>query len=299
MSVTCRAEPAHLHSVKPGVDGALQVDGLSCFTHTFAATGSDEVKARQSEHVFAVGLSGKVNATVEASWDGANRTRRRISSIDYSVVIPAGQTFFATYRGASAQRYAHFHLEHSAFVNALGDSVQDFEIKAHFGERRLERGIVERFDVVCRKPDEFPPSYTEALTSMLLIELYRAHAAHPLPQQPHGGVGTARFKLVLDYIEEHLDHDIGLFGLASLAGLSVTHFAHAFKATYQVPPYRYILERRIARAKVLLCTTNETIATIAARVGFPSQSRFSQLFSRLSGMTPSNYRSTGTRARAA
>jgi AraC family transcriptional regulator len=163
----------------------------------------------------------------------------------------------------------------------------------------LERGIVERFDEVCRKPDEFPLSYTEALTSMLLIEVFRAHAAHPLPLQSHRGVGMARFKLVLDYIEEHLDHDIGLFELASLAGLSVTHFAHAFKATYHVPPYRYILERRIARAKVLLCTTNETIAMIAARVGFPSQSRFSQLFSRLTGLTPSNYRATGSRIRAA
>jgi AraC family transcriptional regulator len=87
--------------------------------------------------------------------------------------------------------------------------------------------------------------------------------------------------------------------LASLAGLSVTHFAHAFKGTYGVPPYRYILERRIMRAKVLLCTTNETIATIAARVGFPSQSRFSQVFSRTTGATPSNYRSTGSRTRAA
>jgi AraC-like DNA-binding protein len=299
MSVICRAEPSHFHTAKAGVDGALQVDGLSCFTHTFVARGRDELKARPSAHVFAVGLSGKIDAMVEASWDGANRTRHRISGIDYSLVIPAGQSFVARYRGRSAQRYAHFQLEQSAFVDVLGGSVQDFDLKPHLGERRLEHGIVERFDEVCRKPDEFPLSYAEALTSMLLIEVYRAHATRLLPLQPHGGVGTARFKLVLDYIEEHLDHDIGLFELASLAGLSVTHFAHAFKATYQVPPYRYILERRIARAKVLLCTTNETIARIAARVGFPSQSRFSHLFSRLTKTTPSNYRSTGIHARAA
>src|ERR1700736_5767887 len=176
MSVICRAEPTHLHNTKAGVEGALQVDGLSCFTHTFAARGKDEVKARPSEHVFVVGLAGKIDATVEASWNGTNRTRERISSIDYSLVIPAGQSFVARYGGRSAPRYAHFPLDHSAFVDVLGDNVQDFDLKAHIGERRLERGIVERFDEVCRKPDEFPLSYTEALTSMLLIEVYRAHA---------------------------------------------------------------------------------------------------------------------------
>jgi transcriptional regulator GlxA family with amidase domain len=105
-------------------------------------------------------------------------------------------------------------------------------------------------------------------------------------------VGSARFKPVLDFVEDSLDREIGLHEMASLAGLSIAHFSHAFKATYGVSPYRYIQQRRIRRAATFLRTTNDTVATIAARVGFASQSRFSHAFTSLIGSAPSAYRSS-------
>ena len=104
------------------------------------------------------------------------------------------------------------------------------------------------------------------------------------------GQAIARFKPVIDYIEEQLDGDIAISQLASLAGLSVAAFAHAFKGEYGIAPYRYLLERRIARAKILLRSTSETIASIATQLGFPSHSRFSQVFFRYVGLSPSQYR---------
>jgi AraC-like DNA-binding protein len=67
-----------------------------------------------------------------------------------------------------------------------------------------------------------------------------------------------RFSAVLDLIEEVLDDDVRIADLASMTGLSVSRFAHAFKAAHGVAPYRYVLERRIERAMVLLRTGNET-----------------------------------------
>jgi AraC family transcriptional regulator len=100
-----------------------------------------------------------------------------------------------------------------------------------------------------------------------------------------------RFNAVLDFIEEVLDDDVSIADLASMAGLSVSRFAHAFKAAHGVAPYRYILQRRIERAMVLLRTGNETIAMTAAQVGFSSESHFGQMFARTVGTTPSAYRS--------
>ncbi len=99
-----------------------------------------------------------------------------------------------------------------------------------------------------------------------------------------------RFSWLLMFIEEHLDRDITLSELAALANLSVPHFAHAFKAAYNVAPYQYILRRRIERSKDLLCSSDDTVAAVAAAVGFSSQSRFSYVFGRETGMTPSVYR---------
>jgi AraC family transcriptional regulator len=104
-------------------------------------------------------------------------------------------------------------------------------------------------------------------------------------------VGSARFKSVIAFVEDALDREIDVNEMASIAGLSTTHFSHAFKTTYGVSPYRYILQRRIRRAGTLLRTTNDTIAAIAASVGFSSQSHFSQAFARLVGSAPSAYRS--------
>lgn len=109
----------------------------------------------------------------------------------------------------------------------------------------------------------------------------------------------SHFDGLLAYIDEHLDRDICLPDLASRVGLSVTHFSHAFKTAYGMAPYQYITQRRIDRAKVLLGTTRHTVASIAAQLGFSSQSRFSQIMVRLAGTTPSMYRGALVRRRHA
>ncbi|HME81018.1 MAG TPA: AraC family transcriptional regulator [Candidatus Eremiobacteraceae bacterium] len=100
----------------------------------------------------------------------------------------------------------------------------------------------------------------------------------------------SRFDTVLDYVEQGLDRDICLTDLACLVGLSVTHFSHIFKSEYGMAPYQYITMRRIERAKELLAATSQTIASVAAQLGFSSQSHFSEIFARLVGVTPSTYR---------
>lgn len=295
MNGDCNAHPVRYYSAVTGTDGALEVDGLKCFTRTAASTCSCEAETWQTQHSVMIGLTGQIDKTVEESWDGANSRRHHVSRIDFSLIIPSGQRYISTHRGTSSLRYAAFHIEPSAFVNALGGGARQVELKAYHGPRLLQRGVVERFDAVCHRPDDFPLAYKEALSAVLLMEVYGAHGTQALPQPATTSVGAARFRLVLDYIEENIDSDVGLSELAALAGLSVTHFAHAFRSTYHMPPYRYILERRIARAKGLLRTSSDSIAMIATRVGFSSQSRFSTMFSRLTGMTPSHYRLAGGR----
>jgi AraC family transcriptional regulator len=99
--------------------------------------------------------------------------------------------------------------------------------------------------------------------------------------------GTRHFKLVVDFIEEPLTGDLGLFELASLAGLGVADFSHAFKAASGISPHGYIVRRRMERAKRLLRTTGETVPAIAARVGFSDVRRFRRTFARLTGSMPS------------
>jgi AraC family transcriptional regulator len=76
-------------------------------------------------------------------------------------------------------------------------------------------------------------------------------------------------KAVLGYIREHLHAAVTLRELAAVVHLSPFHFARRFKGSTGLPPRRYIIARRIERAKQLLRGEDDlSLAQVAARVGF-------------------------------
>jgi AraC family transcriptional regulator len=70
-----------------------------------------------------------------------------------------------------------------------------------------------------------------------------------------------------------------------------SHFARQFRTTIGLPPYRYVILRRVERAKQLLQRgTDVSLAEVAAGIGFPDQSQFCHHFRRLVGVTPGQFR---------
>jgi AraC family transcriptional regulator len=72
--------------------------------------------------------------------------------------------------------------------------------------------------------------------------------------------------------------------------LSLSHFARAFRDTLGVPPHRYVLQRRIDRAREMLIRTEAPLSEIAVNTGFADQSHFARHFHRLVGVAPSAFR---------
>ena len=91
-------------------------------------------------------------------------------------------------------------------------------------------------------------------------------------------------------MEAHLDEDITLDRLAGEACLSPYHFARAFKAATGAPPHRYLTDRRLERAKILIAANQLPLAAIAAACGFSSQAHFTKTFKAATGATPGVYR---------
>ena len=78
--------------------------------------------------------------------------------------------------------------------------------------------------------------------------------------------------------------------LASLCGLSRSHFVRAFKQSTGLPPHRWLLMQRVKRAKDLLYGTKLSIAEISSDCGFADQSHFTRVFSRTFGVSPGAWR---------
>jgi AraC family transcriptional regulator len=95
---------------------------------------------------------------------------------------------------------------------------------------------------------------------------------------------------VVDYIKNHLDQDLGLVKMASVAQMSLYHFARQFKSSIGATPHQYLNQCRMEKAKQLLAEKNLSILEITQQVGLQSPSHFTTLFRRSVGVTPSAYR---------
>ena len=78
--------------------------------------------------------------------------------------------------------------------------------------------------------------------------------------------------------------------LASVSGVSEPHFARSFKEAFGAPPHRYLLTRRIERAKALLRDSDAAIIEIAFQTGWNSLGTFGRVFRDVSGESPSELR---------
>ena len=84
--------------------------------------------------------------------------------------------------------------------------------------------------------------------------------------------------------------------LARVSSVSEAHFARSFKEAFGLPPHRYLLTRRIERAKALLRDTDTPILEIALQTGWNSLGTFGRTFRDVTGESPNELR---TRERAA
>lgn len=135
--------------------------------------------------------------------------------------------------------------------------------------------------------------YGETLTLLLVTQLVRcaSNLAHPAkPTYTKGGLPSWRLKRALEMLEGSLAEGPSLAQLAQHVGLHPTSFCRAFKQSTGVSPHRYLLERRVARAKEMMADHTMTLTQIALDCGFSSSSQFSIIFRRITGVSPSMYR---------
>jgi AraC family cel operon transcriptional repressor len=88
----------------------------------------------------------------------------------------------------------------------------------------------------------------------------------------------------------------GVPRLLELAGVSAGHLSRSMRAAYGVTPTGFVADLRLEHAASLLAATNLTIAAIATRCGFTSQSYFTRCFTTAHALTPTEFRHRSQRA---
>lgn len=131
--------------------------------------------------------------------------------------------------------------------------------------------------------------YTNSLSLALVAHLFfkygasrNQHRASPLT----GGY----LRLITDYVEANLDKGLSVQDLAALVGLSATHFSSLFRSATGVSPHRFLIQKRVERARKLLVSGTDSIAHVALQVGFYDQSHLTRQMRRVLGICPGRLR---------
>jgi transcriptional regulator GlxA family with amidase domain len=93
-----------------------------------------------------------------------------------------------------------------------------------------------------------------------------------------------------DRMDAASDQEWPVSRLAKVSRVSAAHFARSFRDAFGVPPHRYLLTRRIERAKALLRETDLPITDIAFQTGWKSLGTFGRIFRDITGASPGEIR---------
>jgi AraC family transcriptional regulator len=129
------------------------------------------------------------------------------------------------------------------------------------------------------------------ILSEILVRHFSSHSDKH-PRTSFGKIPALGVARVVDYIEASIDRDLDLASLASVASMSVYHFARRFKETVGMSPHAYVLCRRIRRAQEMLNRGRSNLTQVSATCGFSSQAHLTTVFRRSLGVTPGEYQRT-------
>ena len=199
------------------------------------------------------------------------------------LVQPVGVDF--SFEMKSTTKSIGLFVPESAIENTLGshvrnpDSAFDTLIGTAFRSSMVIT-LMERLrgDVVNQSPHG---SFVgDELLRAVVTELYTiANRELPVTRTANYDLSSEIWDDVEGFIRENLDVRITIADLAKVAGLRGPEFAASLKATKGLTPYQYILQRRLEEARGLIAATSLSLAEIAFRCGFSSQSHMTNVFS--------------------
>jgi AraC family transcriptional regulator len=133
--------------------------------------------------------------------------------------------------------------------------------------------------------------FRQQLTDLLATRLLAAHTGSPNTiQLVKGGLAPKTLLRAIERLRSGSDADLSLAALSSEAGLSRFHFCRAFKENTGLSPHAWLRQHRLEQAMNMLRDTDASVASVAATLGYSSQTAFAAAFRKLTGEPPSDWR---------
>lgn len=204
------------------------------------------------------------------------------------LIIPADMphTYWADEKSPWTIYWAHFKgIQSPYFASILSQQHKSFVNYAGFLEERIRLfdTIYSNFQsgysmdnlVFCSL------SFSYFLTSLCFYDKF-ASAVHKTEKDV--------VDISIEYMQEHLESMLTLENLASAVNLSVSHYSSTFKKKTGYSPIVYFNHLKIQHACQYLQFTSLRVNEISARLGIDDPYYFSRMFTKIMGVSPTEYR---------
>ncbi|MCZ4094111.1 AraC family transcriptional regulator [Sinorhizobium psoraleae] len=126
-----------------------------------------------------------------------------------------------------------------------------------------------------------------------LVYLETMRGLHSVKPARAAALSDAEFDRLTAFIDAELESDISCARLSRIVELPLRVVFEGIKARTGLPPYQFVLKRRVEQAQKLLSQSDLSIAEVAFRCGFSSQQHMTSVLNRKLGYTPGQVRSKG------
>ena len=214
------------------------------------------------------------------------------------VIVPAGS--MVLFQPKQVQDYFYYGKDKTQvwFVHFTGREVRN--ILRHYEIPTdgyiLHTGISREYeDLFRRMRDELVRcswGYEEMLTYLFRELLMTMHRRMTENAPRVSGFIQDEIDRARAFFDEHYNEEISIEQYAVSRNMSTSWFNRSFRSAVGTSPMQYILDVRIRNAQTLLETTDYSVTSIAALVGYDNPMYFSRLFRKAKGLSPSKYRKT-------
>ncbi len=266
-------------SCGPAISGLHPIASLSAgaFLAQKFTRGGGEIEWRQPHHRIVLPLTDADDRTLTVQFEGG-RTRDFIWHSSFAFVPAGTQTRVVTSAATALQIMWAPDRETAGSLEPLVPFEHPFIQPSLHAIAR---------EIVCGTPDRL---LVETVGTAILIQLMRHFSGKGIElSRPHG-LSRERLRRIVDYVESHLGEYLTLDTLAGIACLSPHHLSRSFHRATGVGLHRYVVQRRIERAKHLVLQSELSMAEIAWTVGFGSQAAFTKRFHQEVGQSPARLR---------
>lgn len=288
--------PGHRDTVWSDIKGTVAHSNVITWTGGAAATHTIvKISGAAEVRTHSLGLHFSWNSGVaEAEAQSGKRVLAYQNRPRYGLILPAGTNVEFRIKEKSNYRFLAIEFEHEYLLRAAElqrlDAIAFMQRWEHDDSLtwHLATAIFEECESTARQGI----LYFETAATLLALQIVRGISSHTKPTNfiRRGGLTPVILRRVCDYMVSHLSEDVSLSELAAVCGLSIGHFAFAFKQSMKISPHVWLRRQRIDAAKALLRNPSFGIHSIAVSTGFANQSAFGIAFRKETGMTPTAWR---------